>query len=94
MQVVKENIILAPVTTTTDLHSDIMYGVQTMIYALTKTQLVSWPCYEIHLLTFANQKSTVGCRPEVQQAGKGNCEQLTSLCHKLYSVNYNLTGNS
>jgi hypothetical protein len=41
MQVVKENIILAPVTTTTDLHADIMYGIQTMIYALTKTQLVS-----------------------------------------------------
>ena len=41
MQVVKENIILAPVTTTTDLHVDIMYGIQTMIYALTKTQLVS-----------------------------------------------------
>ena len=41
MQVAKENIILAPVTTTTDLHADIVYGIQTMIYALTKTQLVS-----------------------------------------------------
>ena len=41
MQVVEENIILAPVTTTTDLHVDNMYGIQTMIYALTKTQLVS-----------------------------------------------------
>jgi len=41
MQVVKGNSILAPVTTTTDLHADIMYGIQTMIYALTKTQLLS-----------------------------------------------------